>query len=208
MTSTLRTSLLSETDEARRRYGLKLFQYLRSGTPLGSDCPAVLLAARSSVKANLHAAEAWYLMSKVKERYLKAQEALANGDSEAAAKHLRKAKEIEALKNYEEKAAEAQGVAHLRALKKAMNTAQNFERSQLAQTEKHLQQKTILEVIKTQQLKQQQKKKLWSEALQLERQKFSAHILCHAPPAAKNYSETFTRQTFTNSRVMTGGCST
>lgn len=208
MTSTLRISQLSETDEARRRLGLKLFQYLRSGTPLGSDCPAVLLAARSSVKANLHAMEVFYLIQKTKEHYLKAQQALSNGDSEAAAKHLRKAKEIEALKNYEEKAAEAQGVAHLRALKKAMNTAQNFERSQLAQTEKHLEQKTILEVIKAQQLKQRQKKKLWSEALHLERQKFSAHILCHAPPAAKNNSELFTRQTFTNSRVMTGGCST
>ena len=147
-------------------------------------------------------------MSKVKEHYLKAQQALANGDSEAAAKHLRKAKEIEALKNYEEKVAEAQGVAHLRTLKKAMNTAQNFERSQLARTEKHLQQKTIFEIIKADELKQRQRRKLCSEALQLERQKFSAHILCHAPPAAKNNSKLFTRQTFTNSRVMTGGCST
>ncbi|NCX27001.1 MAG: hypothetical protein EBX16_08565, partial [Burkholderiaceae bacterium] len=87
---------------------------------LGSDCPAVLLAARSSVKANLHAAEAWYLMSKVKEHYLKAQQALANGDSEAAAKHLRKAKEIEALKNYEEKAAEAEANKPENILKKQL----------------------------------------------------------------------------------------
>lgn len=205
MTSTLRTSLLSETDEARRRYGLKLFHYLRSGTPLGSDCPAVLLAARSSVKANLHAAEVWYLMSKVKEHYLKAQQALSNDDSDTAAKHIRKAKEIEALKNYEQKHSDAEGLAHLRTLKKAMNTAQNFERSQQARSENYLEQKTILEIIKAQKLKQQRRKKLWSEASQLERQKFSAHILCHAPPAARNKTELFTCQTFTNSRVMTGG---
>ena len=207
MTSTLRTSQLSDIDEARRRYGLELFQYLRSGTPLGSDCPAVLLAARSSVKANLHAAEVWYLASKVKEHYLLAQQALANDDSDTAAKHLRKAREVEARRSYEQKQSDAEAVAHLRALKRAMNTAQNFERSQQAQSEKHLEQKTIHEIIQAQQLKQQRKKKLWSEVPQLERQKFAAHILCHAPPAAKNKTKTFIRQTFTYSRVMTGGCS-
>lgn len=205
MTLTLRTSLLSETDEARRRYGLNLFRYLRSGTPLGSDCPAVLLAARSSVRANLHALEVWYLIDKIKEHYLAAQQALGKGDSETAAKHLRKAKQIEALKNYEQKHSDAEGLAHLRTLKKAMNTAQNFERSQQARSENYLEHKIILEIIKAQQLKQQQRSKLWSEALQLERQKFSAHILCHAPPAARNKTELFTCQTFTNSRVMTGG---
>lgn len=205
MTSTLRTSQLSETDKARKRYGLELFHYLRSGTPLGSDCPAVLLAARSSVRANLHAAEVWYLTDKIREHYLKAQQALANDDSDTAAKHLRKAKEIEALKNYELKHSEAEAVAALRALKRAMNTARNFEQLQQAQSENYSKQKSKLEIIKTQQLKQQRRKNLWSEVLQLERQKFSTHILCHAPPAARNKTELFTCQTFTNSRVMTGG---
>ena len=189
MTSTPNTSQLSERDQLRRSYGLKLFQYLRSGTPLGSDNPAVLLAARSSVKANLHACEAWYLMSKVKEHYLKAQQALANDDSETAAKHLRKAKQIETQQNYEQKAADEIAATHLLNLKKAMNTAKNFERSQLASNAKHL----------------EQKNKLWCEALQLERQKFSAHILCHAPPAAKNKTKIFNRQTLIHSVVMTGG---
>ncbi len=205
MTSTPNTSQLSERDQLRRSYGLKLFQYLRSGTPLGSDNPAVLLAARSSVKANLHACEAWYLMSKVKEHYLKAQQALANDDSETAAKHLRKAKQIETQQNYEQKAADEIAATHLLNLKKAMNTAKNFERSQLASNAKHLEQKNILEIVKDQQLKQQQKNKLWCEALQLERQKFSAHILCHAPPAAKNKTKIFNRQTLIHSVVMTGG---
>lgn len=209
MSSTVRPlSRLSETDEARRRYGLTLFHYLRSATPLGTDNPAVFLAARSSALTNLHAAEAWYLASKVKEQHLLAQQALANDDDKTAAKHLLKAKEIEALRSYEQKSADKIAATHLSNLKKAMNTAKNFERLNLKTVSQFLycaieKQKQAAEQVKT-----AQRKSLWNKSQQLKREQFSTQNLCHAPPAKQQSKRNLSSsKTFIHERAMSGGCS-
>lgn len=203
------TAQLSKLDEARRSYGLKLFRYLRSGTPLGTDNPAVFLAARSSALANLHAAETWWLASKVKEQHLFAQQALANDDSEKAAKHLLKAKELEALRSYEQKASDKIAATHLSNLKKAMNTAKNFERlhrgaiAELAYYRISEKQKA-----QAQRIKSEQRKSLWNKSQQLKREQFSTQNLCHAPPAEQqNKKNLSSSKTFIHERAMTGGCS-
>ena len=207
MSSLIRpTAQLSKLDEARRSYGLKLFRYLRSATPLGTDNPAVFLAARSSALANLHAAETWWLASKVKEQHLLAQQALANDDSEKAAKHLLKAKELEALRSYEQKATDKIAATHLSNLKKAMNTAKNFERLNLKTVSQVLycaieKQKQAAEQVKT-----AQRESLWNKSQQLKREQFSNQNLCHAPPTGQQVKKYLSSsKTFTHSRVMTGG---
>lgn len=201
-------SRLSETDEARRSYGLKLFHYLRSATPLGTDNPAVFLAARSSALANLHAAEAWYLASKVKEQHLLAQQALANDDDKTAAKHLLKAKEIEALRSYEQKSADKIAATHLSNLKKALNTAKNFERlhrGAVAELSYSIseKQKQAAEQVKT-----AQRKSLWNKSQQLKREQFSTQNLCHAPPTGQQVKKYLSSsKTFIHERAMSGGCS-
>ena len=203
-TNTALQELRALAAQARRRSGFKMSRYLRSGTPLGSDCPAVLNAARTRGRANLLEDELWYLRNKQRTLYKNSRLALDNDDSEAAEKYLRKAKELRALIEYEEKQAEIEALTYLRALKKAMNTALNFERLQLTSNEMRSAIPASAETTEADQIKQRQRQALWSEALQLERKKFCAHILCHAPPAPRN-KKTNSAKNFTHSKVMTGG---
>lgn len=194
---------------ARREYGLKLFRYLRSGTPLGTDNPAIFLAARSSANANLHAAEAWYLASKVKEQLQLSQQALASDDPDTAAKHLRKAKEIEAQRAWEEKEADKLAENHLRTLRNAMNTAKKFE----GFSAKSLEQLLCCEIEKqkanSEKVKAAQREALWNKSKLLERDHFSTQNLCHAPPADQQQKKNLSSsKSFINLRKMTGGCST
>jgi hypothetical protein len=194
---------------ARKEYGLKLFRYLRSGTPLGSDCPAVFLAARSSVKANLHAAEAWYLASKVKDHLQLSRQALANDDPDTAAKHLRKAKEIDAQRVWEEKEADKLAENHLRALKNAMNTAKKFEGFSARSLEQMLCCEIEKQKANSEKVKAAQKEALWNKSKQLEQEYFSTQNLCHAPPAGQQHKKNLSSsKSFINLRKMTGGCST
>jgi hypothetical protein len=202
------TAQLSKLDEARRSYGLGLFRYLRSGTPLGTDNPAVFLAARSSALANLHAAETWWLASKVKEQHLLAQQALANDDSEKAAKHLLKAKELEALRSYEQKATDKIAATHLSNLKKAMNTAKNFERLKLQTVPQVLYCAIEKQKQEAEQVKTAQRKSLWNKSQQLKREQFSTQNLCHAPPTGQQVKKYLSSsKSFIHERVMSGGCS-
>ena len=201
-------SRLSEIDESRRDYGLKLIKYMRSGTPLGTDNPALFMAARSSAKANLHAAEAWYLNSKVKEHHLLARQALANDDDKTAATHLHKAREIEALRNYEQKSADKIAATHLGNLKRVLNTARNFERlhrGAVAELSYSIseKQKTAAKRIKS-----DQRKTLWNKSQQLKREQFSTQNLCHAPPTGQQVKKYLSSsKTFIHERAMSGGCS-
>ena len=121
---------------------------------------------------------------------------------------LLKAKELEALRSYEQKATDKIAATHLSNLKKAMNTAKNFERLNLKTVSQVLycaieKQKQAAELVK-----KAQRESLWNKSQQLKREQFSNQNLCHAPPTGQQVKKYLSSsKTFIHERVMSGGCS-
>ena len=130
------------------------------------------------------------------------------GCASICSKHLLKAKELEALRSYEQKATDKIAATHLSNLKKAMNTAKNFERLNLQTVSQVLycaieKQKQAAELVK-----KAQRESLWNKSQQLKREQFSNQNLCHAPPTGQQVKKYLSSsKTFIHERVMSGGCS-